>query len=156
MQNLKDKSDILNRILGTLSSGRSVFLVGPTDSGKTWFVQNELVPFLEKQSVRVRYFADCDKLPKKGEVNVEVFIVDEVEIIQDTPFLEEIYTEQKPYFSPEYIAKVRQWFSALNRIQKPGVFVVTREKEVIENFVNNIKTLDWNGKNAEVIEFHGK
>mgnify|MGYP001606783313 FL=1 len=27
------------------------------------------------------------------------------------------------------------------------------EKESIQNFIRNVKTLDWNGKGAETIEF---
>jgi len=154
MQDSRDKLDIPHRILETLRSGRSVFLVGLADSGKTWFAQNELTPFLENQDIRVLYLANCDELPKKDGNDVDIFIVDEVEIIQDVPFLETLHTEQKPYFSPEYVTKVRHWFSILNRIQKPGVFIITRKKEAIENFVHNVKTLDWNGKNAEVVEFY--
>ena len=58
--------DLLHRILAVLQSGLSVFLVGSIDSGKTRFVKNELIPFLNQHRIRVNYFASCDKLPKES------------------------------------------------------------------------------------------
>lgn len=147
------KIDLLRRILAVLQSGRSVFLVGSTDSGKTRFVQNELVPFLNKQEIRVNYFASCDNLPKEGIKNTDFVIVDEVEVMQDMRFLETLHPNERPYYSAQYTNKVQQWFRALNRIQQTGVFVVTRKKRAIPNFIKNVQTLDWNGKTAEAIEF---
>ena len=144
--------NIIQEIFAILNSKRNVFLIGSSDSGKTWFVQNELIPFLNKNN-KVLYFENCDQLSVETIKDVDFIIVDEVEVLQDLHFLETIHPEEKPYFSSGYIAKIKGWFNKLNNVQQPGVFIITREKESIQNFIRNVKTLDWNGMDAETIEF---
>ena len=103
--------------------------------------------------MRVNYFASCDKLSKEGIKDADFIIVDEVEVMQDIHFLEAIHPKERPYYSLQYTNKVEKWFRALNRIRQPGVFIVTRKKRAIPNFIKNVQTLDWNGKDAEAVEF---
>ena len=91
--------------------------------------------------------------PKKASKDADFVIVDEVEVMQDMHFLEALHPKGRPYYSLQYTNKVEQWFHALNRIQQPGVFIVTREEKAVPNFIKNVQTLDWNGKVAEAIEF---
>ena len=93
--------------------------------------------------------------PKKASKDADFVIVDEVEVMQDMHFLEALHPKGRPYYSLQYTNKVEQWFRALNCIQQPGVFIVTREKRAIPNFIKNVQTLDWNGKAAEAVEFVG-
>ena len=145
--------DITHKILSILRSGRNVILVGPSDSGKTWFAQNELIPFLKNNGIKTLYFENCNRLSAETTKDADLVVVDEVEMLQDLNFLETIHPKEKPYFSPQYVYQTKKWFDNLNSISQLGVFIVTREKEVLQNFIQNVRTLDWNAKAAGVIEF---
>jgi hypothetical protein len=142
--------DLKNRIFDLLNAGKDVFLVGKSDSGKTYFAKNELIPFLKSKGLEVRYFQNCEEVVSmKG-----VAIVDEVESFQDLDFLEKEHPEEAPYYTDDYINKVNHWFENLRNLNEPAIFLVTRpgEKEV-EHFAQKIKTSDWSGRPAEALVF---
>ncbi|MBU1131071.1 hypothetical protein KJ840_02985 [Patescibacteria group bacterium] len=145
-----------NKILKTLSSEQDVFLVGPSDSGKTWFIKNRLLPFFSQNHKKVVYFSNCEKISASRLKNADYIIVDEVETMQDLKFLETIYPQKKPYYSDSYKTKVKIWFKLLKSIKQPGIFVVTRKKQTIDYFLKNIITPDWHNKKVKVIEFNKK
>ena len=144
--------ELAEQIGSLLHSGRNVFLVGPTDSGKSWFVTNELVPYLNQQKITTKYFNNCDVIVN-GTAGADVVVVDEVESLQDRGYLETLHPDESPYYSNEYLAKVTRWHKALSTINVPGVFIASREKQVIPHFVEQVHSLDWNSKPADVIEF---
>lgn len=115
--------------------------------------QNKLIPLLNKGGKKALYFENCDQLSVEATKSADVIVVDEVEVLQDLSFLETIHSKEKPYFSLQYVTKVKKWLRNLEYVQQPGVFIVTREKEAMQNFIQNVRTLDWNGKDAETIEF---
>lgn len=146
MTNLKQK------ITKTLAKNNSIFLIGPVDSGKTYFILNELIPFLKKEKLSIKYFKDCnqiDNLPKE-----DIVIIDEVETLLDKKYLEQQYIEENPYYSEEYLSKVKRWHEKLKQIKQPCIYVVTRNSlQDIEYFMENVKRTDWDNREVESILF---
>ncbi|PIZ00116.1 hypothetical protein COY62_04330 [bacterium (Candidatus Howlettbacteria) CG_4_10_14_0_8_um_filter_40_9] len=136
-------SDLTKTIYKELSAGNSVALIGATDFGKTWYVKNELIPFLESNEFKVKYFKDCkQKLEIKKDD--DIVIVDEVETFVDREYLESRHPEEDPYYSEKYLEQVKGWHKKLKYIQKPAVFVITRnEDEEISYLVDNLDETDW-------------
>lgn len=137
MKNLTEK------IYKELLSRNNVLIIGLTDSGKTYYATNELVPFLKKKGFNVAFFSDCDHLSNISD-ETGLAIVDEVETLIDKNFLEQRHFQDKPYYSPEYLKKVEIWHNKLKLIKIPSVFILTRsEKREIEYLINNVKEMDW-------------
>ena len=140
-----------NKIYNLTNQKKSLFLVGRTNSGKTYFVLKELVPFLKSKGVEVTYFSNCNKitiLPKKG-----IAIMDEVETFKDREFLEK-RNKEKHYYSDLYIKKVKDWFKKLKKVKIPTIYITTRNgKKEIRYFVDNVKTTDWDERKVNVIIF---
>ena len=84
--------DLKEKIFNLLTNKKSLFLIGSTDSGKSWFVENELLPFLQSKNFSVCYFPNCDQLPN-SEVVGDAVIIDEMETFQDQTFLEAIHPD---------------------------------------------------------------
>ncbi|MFH1173491.1 MAG: hypothetical protein V1692_03090 [bacterium] len=147
------KPQLNKKILSILCSGRSMVLLGPSNSGKTWFIKKELMPFLKKQKIKIAYFDNPSHLSLIKIKNADFIVVDEVETMRDRTFLQKAYPDEKPYYSHEYIIRVKKWFKNLERIKKPSIFIITREKKDINNFKKKIKTLEWGIKNFALIEF---
>jgi hypothetical protein len=121
----------------------NVFLIGFADSGKTHYALNELVPFLKEKKLNAIYLSNCNEFLSVPD-NADIVIVDEVETLMDKDFLERQYPNEKPYYSAEYLKKVKNWHNKLKLIQEPSVFILTRnKKEEIEYLVNNVKMTDW-------------
>lgn len=137
MKNLTEK------IYKELLLRNSVLLVGLADSGKTYYSLNELSPFLKEKGLNIAYFPNCNDFLSIPD-NTDVVILDEVETLADKDFLERQHPNDKPYYSSEYLEKVKNWHDKLKLIQTPSVFILTRnEKKEIEYLVNNIKKMDW-------------
>ena len=137
MKNLTEK------IYKELLLRNSVFLIGREDSGKTYYALNELVPFLNNKKLNTAYFPNCDGLLSVPD-NIDAVIIDETETLIDKDFLERHYPKNKPYYSSEYLEKVKSWHNKLKLVQKPAVFILTRnKKEEVEYLIDNIKTTDW-------------
>ena len=139
-------------ILQKILEGRNVFIVGSTDSGKSYFIKNKVIPLLEHNNIKVSYFKDCESL--KLDKQCDVYIVDEVEILFDKIFLENKYPKESPYFTKNYLEKVKKWHKKLSRINKPVICVVTRNTEdEIDYLSKNYKSLEWNNLPVDVIRF---
>lgn len=145
--------DLQNKILELLKDKKSVFLVGPTDSGKSWFVEKNLLPFLYNNGLSGTYVSNCDKIANL-QPEGDFIIIDEVETLQDRQFLENLHPEKRPYYSHEYTAKVQKWNNQLGKINTPSVYIIARnEKLEINNFIENISRTDWNSQVVECLEF---
>ena len=121
----------------------NVLLIGLADSGKTYYALNELAPFLKNKKLNTVYFSNCNDFLNIPN-NVDAVIADEVETLIDKDFLEQRYPDEKPYYSAEYLKKVKNWHDKLKLIQAPSVFILTRnKKEEIESLVHNVKMTDW-------------
>ena len=130
-------------IFKELSSHKNMLVIGCTDSGKTHYILNELIPFLGMKKINVIYFPNCNDLlniPK----DADVAIIDEVETLMDKNFLERQHPDDKPYYSAEYLEKVKTWHFKLKNIKIPAVFILTRNrKEEIKYLIDNVKIMDW-------------
>ena len=140
------------KIYNLINQKKSLFLVGETNSGKTYFVINELIPFLKEKNIKVTYFSDCDSIiivPKEG-----IAIIDEVETFQDKNYLEKTNVKENLYYTDSYIKKVKDWFKKLKKVKIPTIYITTRNgKKEIRYFVDNVKTTDWDERKVNVIIF---
>lgn len=132
-------------IYNQLIVGANVLLVGPTDSGKTYYIQNTLIPFLGKNGKAVGYFKDGNEIDYSQEKDFYVF--DEVEILSDKNLLEQLHPEEKPYYSDEYLKTVSEWQTKYSQCAKPSLFILTRNDSQTVNFLkDNYVRLEWNQK----------
>lgn len=139
-------SNLTRDIYKEISGKKNILLVGPTDSGKTWYVKNTLIPFLQEKNLKTLYCSDVDFIPEQIN-DFDVLIVDEIETLLDKSFLEAGSNDSEPYYSKEYLDKVENWHVKLEKIDIPGVFILTRNKpEEIKNIVDNYVELDWGAK----------
>lgn len=137
MKNLTEK------IYKELLLRNNVLIVGPADSGKTYYALNELIPFFKEKGLNIAYFPNCNGFLNIPD-NTDIIIVDEVETLMDKGFLEQQHPKDKQYYSAEYLEKVKNWHNKLKLVQEPAVFILTRnKKEEIEYLIDNIKTTDW-------------
>lgn len=138
---MKNKK-LLRKIFKSLSTGESAIFIGPRESGKTWFVKNELIPFLEKMGVGVYYIKeslDNFKIPESSQV----IIADEAETLFDQEFLANLHPKENPYYDEKYIDQVKKSHNLFKKATQPVLFIVTRnEKESLENLKKNLKIMD--------------
>ena len=128
---------------------RSVVLVGPTDSGKTYWVRNTLIPYLESSGQKVEYLKDGDQ-PLSGTPNVVV--CDEVEVLFDEKYLQG--NNPEPYYTDEYLTKVHHWFANYSLLPQKTIFIVTRNQpDQIQNLVDNMRQADWDNRDVTVLKF---
>ena len=140
------EADILKEIVENLKARRSIFLVGPSNGGKTWFVKNQVIPFLERSKIgKIEYFPNPELLPDRAITNVDYVIVDEVESMQDRDRLEKNHPSENPYYSNEYEKRVLGWFKKLRYVEQPGVFIVSRNDGDAPYFLETVKIIYWNG-----------
>lgn len=116
---------LCDTIIRTLTRGRSVALVGPTDSGKTHFATRVLGPALARRGLRCAYAATPTTL-RHATLPMDVYIVDEVELLEDARFLHRLAGTRAPYHSATYLDRVRTAHAWLRRIAVPCVYIVTR------------------------------
>lgn len=134
---------LTGKIYKELLSRNSVLLIGRADRGKTYYALNELIPFLNNKKLNTAYFANCDGLLSVPD-NTDAIVVDETETLTDKDFLEQKHPKDKPYYSSEYLEKVKSWHNKLKLIKKPAVFILTRSgKEETKYLIDNVKTTDW-------------
>jgi nicotinamide riboside kinase len=130
------------KIFNNLDQGKSVILVGPTGSGKSWFVHNKLIPFCESQSKTWEY---VDGYPDKHIIgDTDVVIVDEFETFTDKDFLEKQHSEEVPYYENDYIENISAWHQYLAGIEKSKLYILTRNEITDIDFVlRNVDKTDW-------------
>lgn len=137
-------------ILQKIKNKENIALIGETNSGKTWFIKNQLAPYLEKHGIKVAYFENCDKIDNNNQA--DCFIVDEVEVLTDWGYLKEKYGQD--YYSNSYLEKVKNWYRKLLTIIKPTIFIITRNHGDAEYLVNNFKYLEWNQLPVNAVKFN--
>ena len=138
-------------IYNILQEGKSVLLVGPTESGKTWFICNKLIPFIKSKNETVLYIDG--HIDDKKYNKADYVIVDEFETLLDKDYLQELHPEEKPYYEKEYISSINEWHRSLADISTSILFVLTRnEKKEIANIIQNIDKTDW-GKKIVTFEY---
>ena len=138
--------NLTDNIYQIVSAGENVLLIGMTDSGKTWYIKNTLMPFLQTNKIKVVYFSDPGFISESNN-QADVFIIDEVETLFDQDFLTARSTSSEPYYSEMYLAKVKVWHNKLKRLTAPSIFILTRNnQEEINNIVNKLKVIDWGAK----------
>lgn len=136
-------------IYDQLITGVHVLLVGSTDSGKTYYIQNTLIPFLEKNGKIVGYFKDGNEIDFSQEKDFYIF--DEAEILLDKNLLEQLHSKEKPYYSDEYLKKVSEWQVKYSQSTKPSLFILTRNDSQAVAFIkDNYTRLEWNKKPVKV------
>jgi hypothetical protein len=145
--------EIRKTILDLLKNRKSLFLIGPSNSGKTWFIKNDIIPYLAEHRLKPAYFANADQISNTDYCTAAV--IDEIESLQDRVFLETAHPIEKPYYSTEYLNKLNRWFTKLRTIKAPSVYIITRNHQIeIKNFVATVKTTDWDNRPVEIIEFN--
>jgi hypothetical protein len=141
--------DLLKEVINKLINHESVILVGPTDSGKTHWIENVLIPHLKLLGKTPQYLKDGDALP---EVGSDIVICDEVETLFDEACLKD--KSLKKYYNEEYLEKVRKWYENYAQLPKSTMYVITRNaQKQINNLVKNFHNADWDNRPISVIEF---
>ena len=141
---------MLRSILNIILAEKNILLVGHRDAGKSFFVQQQLIPFLQQQGIYVRYFKNMNE-DISSILNKEVVVFDEFEVIEDKKFLERLHPEERPYYRKTYLEKVYTWLAKAKKISNKRIFIVTRDKEEVDNL---LRTTDFEfADNVEVLEF---
>ena len=143
-------NNMLQKIFDLVSANKNVLLVGKTNSGKTYFITNELIPFFGKNGKQAIYISSMNE-----EINPtkdSIVILDEFEILDDRVFLEHQHPEETPFYSNEYLECIDKWLAKADKIKNTCVYVVTRNKDVeIEN-IKRISKFSFSD-DIEVLEF---
>lgn len=142
-----------NKIYKLLKAEKSIFLVGKPDAGKSYFVKNELLPYLKSKKMAIKYIADVDSV-KEDDGRFDALIIDEVETLQDKEYLQNKYPDENPYYSEKYIKKVASWFDVLSNISSPCVYIITRDnKEDVNKLINTAEQADWDKREVVCFEY---
>ena len=132
---------------------KSVILVGASDSGKSYYAQNNLLPFLLKSGLTGQYL-ECDKINLHNMPKGDFVIIDEVESLQDKAYLEARHPEENPYYSQEYLNKIEKWSERLKEVNIPCIYIITRNEELeIDNFINTVSKADWDSREVRCFKF---
>lgn len=130
-----------NNILNLINKNKNILLVGPSDSGKSFFIKNKLIPFLRRRGKKVAYYKDLEQsISPQGK---EIIVLDEFEILEDKEFLEKLHPEERPYYSDEYIDRVLNWLNKIENIDNKFIYILTRNKEEEIKNVKNIKKFSF-------------
>jgi ABC-type dipeptide/oligopeptide/nickel transport system ATPase component len=142
--------DLLAKISKMLIRGTSVALVGASGSGKTHWINNVLIPKLQKERT-ITYFKDGDDIT---DAPADIYIFDEVETLFDREFMENRHPDENPYYTESYLSKIYSWHEKYKKFDKTYLYSITRnELPEIENLVQNFKRAEWNNKEIETICF---
>jgi hypothetical protein len=137
-----NENKLLEEILGLIKNDQSVAIVGATNSGKTWFAQNKIIPFLQDKDFKVCYLKESlvdYSIPK----DVNIVIADEFETFADKEFLEKRYLECDPYYTDSYIEQVENCHKAFESVNISVIFLITRNNdEEIKYLANNLRKID--------------
>lgn len=141
--------DLIYRVKETLLQGKSVVIVSSSDSGKTYWVKNNLIPFLGP--LEVAYFQDGNSI---NDVIADVYIFDEAETLCDRKYLEACNSDEVFYYSESYLQQVKHWHDFYKKFTKPSLYIITRNNDnEIDNLVSNFKKSDWDGRTIEALRF---
>lgn len=142
--------DLSKQITDLLSQNKSIVLVGPTNSGKSYWVEHTLIPELEKGK-KIAYFKETTDIK---ETDADIYIFDEAETLFDKEFLEERHPEENPYYTPAYLEKVKSWHEMYKKFGKPSLYIITRNsEEELDHLVQNFTHTDWDNRGILTIRF---
>jgi hypothetical protein len=138
---------LTKEIYTKITNNGNALIAGKTDSGKTYFVEHELIPFLNKAGLSVCYFKNTDEfISTYKDDHFDVFIFDEFETFFDRDFLIKKHNDPE-YYSEKYLQSVTNWHKALSAVNKPSIFILTRnEEDEISNIVASMKQTDFGSK----------
>lgn len=143
---------ITELIWSSIKKGECVLLVGGTGIGKSYYINNELTPFLMGINYKVNYYSDSLMTEKISE-DCDILILDEFETLFDKEYLEKNHPEENPYYEKKYVQLVKSCQEKVKYINKPIIFVVTRNtKDEIEYLAKNIKKIG-SGQKVKVVVF---
>jgi len=134
-------NSLIEKIGDLLSAGISVALIGPTNSGKTQLVTNELIPLLREKGKNVCYWTDSNHPVEIKDA--DIVIIDEAETLADQVHLEQVHSEEKPYYPKSYLARVKRWHELYRNIPQPSLYIITRNAEDVSHLVQTLATTDW-------------
>lgn len=136
-------------VIGNLLRGESIVLVGPSDAGKSHWVQNFLIPKIQEVGKSVQYSKD-------GFTPIEISdiaIFDEAEILFDATRLQEKYPDDRPYYSEKYLQQVADWHALYSSHREPSVYIISRKESDVQYLVDNFHTADWDNRELRVFRF---
>jgi len=141
--------DLLTKVSNILLQLKSVVLVGPTQSGKTHWIKNNLIPNLESMGKSVEYLKDGHEISKDL---ADIVICDEVETLFDKKYLQ---NGDENYYTEEYLNTVRnKWYKNYSTLPASTLFVITRnEPSHINNLFQNFRRADWDNREIEILKF---
>lgn len=140
---------LLAKVSDILIQSKSVVLVGPTNSGKTYWIKNILIPYLESVGQIVEYLKDGHEILKSSP---NIAVCDEVETLFDQEYLQ---NGNENYHTKEYLNTVRnKWYKNYSKLPASTLFVITRnEPDQINNLLQNFKNADWDNREIQILKF---
>lgn len=148
----KALDDLAQYITTLIQQEKNIYIVGSTNSGKTYFAKHILLPTLQRYFPEAKYYPTCDAL------NIHTYvpaIIDEVEILEDAPLLQTLHPEDHPFYTHDYMQTISQWTKELEKIQAPCIALITRNDKESQNYLKErIKICSWNGKAVSVFILH--
>ena len=137
------------KIKNLLARNKSVVLVGPSDSGKTYWLKNVFIPQIKSVGMRAKYLENSGAPYKKSS---GIVICDEVETLFDERYLQRGH--KKPYYEAKYLEKVGKWFKRYSTLPPSTLFVITRNtKDQVKNLMSNFHRADWDNRQITILEF---
>jgi hypothetical protein len=142
--------DLLSKIAELLLQNKSTVLIGSSDSGKTYWVEHELIPFL-RQNKKVIFFKNGEAIQN---TQGDIFIFDEAETLFDEHFLANRHSDEHPYYDLKYLEKVRGWHKRYAQFPEASLFIISRDtKEEVDYLVENFKKADWDNRGIIAFKF---
>jgi len=136
-------------IIDDIQNNISVVIVGPSNSGKTYWVQNILIPKLKKLGKSVQY--SKDGFSKTNSADIAIF--DEAETLSDLTQLQRNHPEERPYYSEKYLKDVADWYNEYSNHVEPSVYVISRKEKDMQFLLDNFNKSDWDNRDLKVYRF---
>ena len=143
-------------IVTALKSGLSIILIGTPDSGKTWYIQNNLMPFLIDMGIPCTYYENPGAITNAEYLTPPtVAIIDEVESLLDKPQLESKYPTERPNYTNTYISRVEREHQSLGKITTQCVYVISRKDRTdVDQLCTLMSNAEWTMREVTPISFN--
>jgi len=136
-------------IISHLLRGKSVVVVGPSNAGKTHWIHTALIPRLKGVGRSVAYNVNGSGIDNAADITV----FDEAETLFDADHLQEKSHAKPPYYSEEYLARVKEWREVYVQHPEPSAYIISRNEGDVQYLVDNFKLSDWDGRDIKVFRF---